>query len=290
MNDKQKGFIRKLQWIFYPIAGLMLLQFLGKFLIAFSGDSSSNSNSASIDAFLEWFDKALLWVVLGVTFIALVSIVQQFLVGGSKVKRPVSDPASKANIIWQKEAPKMPLVRLLLFLVAIAFAVLFTLLVFFPQRILDERVLQNVGFQEKLIVGLFFVIANFLVIVFGKRLFSRQPPIFVATAEGFCYEPAGISSGWIRWNDIQEVRETAVLAGSRLRNGPSTIPALGISLKNPEAYNLAAFAPVMRKLASVSQDFRNYETEGVGDLLIDPVDFGNDYDHVKSLIKQYANR
>ena len=286
MNDKQKSIVRKLQWIFYPIAGLMLLQFLGKFITAFSGDSSSNSTS--IDAFLEWFDKALLWVVLGVTVIALVAILQQFFVGGSTAKRLVSDPAPKANIIWQKEAQKMPLLGLLLFLVAVGFAVLFTLLVFFPQMILNERVLQDVSSQEKLVVGLFFVLANFLVIVFGKRLFSRQPPIFVATAEGFCYEPAGISSGWIRWNDIEEVRETNVLAGSRLRNGPSTIPALGIRLKNPEAYNLAAFTPLMRKLVSLSQDLRNYETDGVGDLLLDPVDFGNDYDHVKSIIKKYA--
>jgi len=69
---------------------------------------------------------------------------------------------------------------------------------------------------------------------------------------GFSYKPAGIGSGWILWEDITEVRESEAPFGSGVNN---------------------------------AQKFHNYQTEGVGDILIKPSDLGNQYDEVLALFK-----
>jgi len=54
--------------------------------------------------------------------------------------------------------------------------------------------------------GIFYVIAHFLIIVSGLRLINGMPPAFIATERGFLYNPSGISSGWILWEDVEEAR------------------------------------------------------------------------------------
>lgn len=61
-----------------------------------------------------------------------------------------------------------------------------------------------------------------------------------------------MGSGWILWEDIAEVRESEVLYGSSVNNG---------------------------------QKFHNYQTEGVGDILLRPSDFGDQYENVLALFK-----
>jgi uncharacterized alpha/beta hydrolase family protein len=68
------------------------------------------------------------------------------------------------------------------------------------------------------------------------------------------------------------------------------MPVLGIKLIDPETYNAKAFVPLLRKLVNVGQKFNNYQTEGVGDILIRPEDLGTNYDQVKALFEQYASK
>ncbi len=82
-----------------------------------------------------------------------------------------------------------------------------------------------------------------------------MPPIFIATEKGFCYEPTGISTGWILWEDIAEVAESTI------------------------------YAPLLKYVVEFGQKFHNYQTEGVGDILLRPSDFGDQYEKVLALFK-----
>lgn len=130
----------------------------------------------------------------------------------------------------------------------------------------------------------------FLVIVFGLRFFKGVPPFFIATEKGFCYEPYGVSTGWILWEDISEVKETTILYGNSGRIGPRVVPVLGIKLINPETYNTAAFTPLLQKLVTAGQKVNNFQTEGAGDILLVPSDFGKDYDQVIALFKEHTQK
>jgi hypothetical protein len=80
-----------------------------------------------------------------------------------------------------------------------------------------------------------------------------MPPLFIATEKGFYYEPAGIGSGWILWEDIAEVS--------------------------------ASYAPLLQQVVKFGQKFNNYQTEGAGDILLRPSDFGDQYEKVFALFK-----
>ncbi|MFN3301394.1 MAG: hypothetical protein ACK41Z_14530, partial [Sediminibacterium sp.] len=174
--------------------------------------------------------------------------------------------------------------HLILFLTIMGFSVLVNTMLFAPEILFEKDQIARFTIFEKIIFGFFYLITHFLVIVFGQRLFKGMPPLFIATEKGFYYEPAGIGSGWILWEDIAEVRESEVLFGSGVNNGPKLVPVIGIKLTNPEKYR-AAYAPLLQYAVNIGQKFHNYQTEGVGDILLRPSDFGNQYDEVLALFK-----
>lgn len=132
------------------------------------------------------------------------------------------------------------------------FSALVNTMFFAPEILFEKDQIARFSIFEKILFGFFYLITHFLVIVFGQRLFKGMPPLFIATEKGFYYEPAGIGSGWILWEDIAEVSESEVLFGSGVNNGPK---------------------------------LHNYQTEGVSDILLRPSDFGNQYDEVLALFK-----
>jgi hypothetical protein len=173
-----------------------------------------------------------------------------------------------------------------LFIVALGISAFLNLLLFSPGTIFEKEQIEGFKLFEKILFGFFYTIAHFLVIVYGLRLLKGVPPVFIATEKGFCYEPAGIRSGWILWEDIQEARESTVLYGSGVNNGPTLMPVLGIKLINPEEYNAAAYAPLLQRVMKFGQKLHNYQTEGVGDVLLNPADFGSQYENVRELFKK----
>lgn len=128
----------------------------------------------------------------------------------------------------------------------------------------------------KVIFGFFTAVCLFLAYHFGRRLVS-SPPVLELTDEGFTYEPAGVSTGLIRWADIHEVREETVRVG-RGYIGRSPV-ALAVVLKDPDGYK-ERFPAVLRPLF----DFREEETDTP--LLLDPTDFGSAYARAKALMEE----
>ncbi|MBX9892424.1 MAG: hypothetical protein K2Y12_08905 [Chitinophagaceae bacterium] len=284
MTETQKRIIKKLRWIIYPLAGLMILDFI----LRFFSNSPLDTNKQSFQL-LEWLDQAIWIIVFVVVGVGVLALILQFF---SALFRKDADAyeAAKAKRLIVINQPNQLAGSIILWVIALGFTIFGNLLLFAPDMILDEEVRSEIEFSEKIIFGFFYIIAHFLAIVFGLRLFKGMPPVFIATEKGFCYEPAGISSGWILWKDVVEVRESTVLYGSSVTNGPRTMPVLGIKLIDPETYNAKAFVPLLRKLVNVGQKFNNYQTEGVGDILIRPEDLGTNYDQVKAIFEQYTRK
>lgn len=284
MTETQNKLIKKLRWIIYPLAGLMILDFI----LRFFSNSPLDTNKQSFQL-LEWLDQAIWIIVFVVVGVGVLALILQFF---SALFRKDADAyeAAKAKRLIVINQPNQLAGSIILWVIALGFTIFGNLLLFAPDMILDEEVRSEIEFSEKIIFGFFYIIAHFLAIVFGLRLFKGMPPVFIATEKGFCYEPAGISSGWILWKDVVEVRESTVLYGSSVTNGPRTMPVLGIKLIDPETYNAKAFVPLLRKLVNVGQKFNNYQTEGVGDILIRPEDLGTNYDQVKAIFEQYTRK
>lgn len=276
MNESKKTIIRKLQWIFYPVATLLLLDFILRFF-----KTSSTESSIIHHPVFEFFDTAVWFIVFIIMGIVVAALIQQFF---SKRKTASANEASLAPVLLKIERRNKLTSSLLFFITALGFSVLLNMIVFSPSLIFDEEQIKHVELLHKLLIMFFYVITHFLVLVSGVQLFKGIPPVFIATEKGFCYEPAGISSGWILWKDVMEVRESTVLSASSAGRGPFETPVIGISLKNPEQYAAIAYAPLLQKIANKARELNNFQTEGVGDLLLNPADFGDDYQKVKTLL------
>ncbi|MBA4258936.1 MAG: hypothetical protein C0446_07215 [Chitinophaga sp.] len=220
MTNNQQNIIRKIQWIIYPIIAIVVIESFGVLALM-----------------QQYFTKEL--------FKSKNALDEMDAIDKSK--------AANAKLLMKVEAPKQVGVSLLLLVVAIGFSVLLNIILFSPQSIFDLTQLTQFTILEKIFFGLFYLIAHFLVIVFGQRLFKGMPPLFIATEKGFYYEPAGIGSGWILWEDIAEVS--------------------------------ASYAPLLQQVVKFGQKFHNYQTEGTGDILLRPSDFGDDYEKVLTLFK-----
>lgn len=280
MTENQKKIIRKLQWIFYPVALLLMIDFILKFIGQSPVEGTEKSN-----ALFEMIDSVIMIVVFVVVSVGVLALMQHFFTKGLTGPRDTKD-AANAKLLMKIEVNNQLARNLIVFMGALGFSVMLNLILFKPLFILEQKQIDRFELFEKIIFGFFYIIAHFLLLVFGLRLFKGMPPVFIATEKGFCYEPAGVSSGWILWEDIVEVRESSVLYGSGVNNGPTLMPVLGIKLMNPEEYNAAAFAPLLQWVVSLGQQLNNYQTEGVGDILLRPSDFGNEYEKVIALFKQ----
>lgn len=281
MTNNQQNIIRKLQWIIYPIVILIALDFFIRF---FSGDHDPLAVNTQSNPILEWIDQIIMGIVFVVMGFVVLALMQQFFTKKSMLNDAINDAPFSKELI-RIEVPIQLGKHLIAFLVIIGFSVFENIMVFAPELIFEQSQIEAFSLFEKLVFGFFYILTHFLVIVFGQPLFKGMPPIFIATEKGFCYEPAGISTGWVLWEDISEVAEREVLSGSGVNNGPVLMPVIGIKLKNPEDYNQAAFAPLLKYVVEFGQKFHNYQTEGVGDILLRPSDFGDQYEQVVALFK-----
>lgn len=280
MTGNQNKIIKILKWIFYPIALLLLIDFVLRFI-----NHSPLETNIKTNHFLDWIEKIIMMVVFLIVSIAVIALIQQYF-SKRNITNNSTEEAANAKLLIKIETPHQLIGHLVLFIIALGFSALLNLILFSPETIFEQEQLNGFKISEKIVFGFFYIIAHFLVIVFGMHLFKGLPPLFVATEKGFCYEPAGISSGWILWEDIKEVRESTALYGSPITNGPRLMPVLGIKLANPEEYNAVAYTPLLQRIVKIGQQFNNYQTEGVGDILINPADFGKNYETVLALFKE----
>ena len=287
MTNNQQNIIRKLQWIIYPVVMLMIIDFFIKFTNHDPLEVNEKSNPI-----YQWIDQGIVMVVFAIVSIGVLALMQQYFTKElfktkdrvGKIGTVDASIAAGAKQLLKIEAPTHIGGHLILFITIMGFAAFVNTMLFAPEILFEKDQINRFTIFEKIIFGFFYLITHFLVIVFGQRLFKGMPPIFIATEKGFYYEPAGIGTGWILWEDITEVRESKVLFGSGVNNGPKLMPVIGIKLKNPDDY-AANYAPLLQYVVKVGQKFHNYQTEGVGDILLRPSDLGDQYENVLALFK-----
>lgn len=119
-------------------------------------------------------------------------------------------------------------------------------------------------------------IGTFLVLNFTWR-FIKAPVIFRMDDEGILYNPAGVSTGLIRWDEIDNVNETNIKV---VRNdAPVFETVLAVKLKDPGAYRKRyniAIRPVLQMGAKM------YDA----DVFLESGVLKNKYDTVKAEIRK----
>ncbi|MDO8997106.1 MAG: hypothetical protein Q7U77_10810 [Sediminibacterium sp.] len=284
MTNNQQHIIKKLQWIIYPVVVLMVIEFFTKFY-----NYDPLEATKKINPVFEFIETGIMILVFAIVSIGVLALMQQFFT--KELFKPQetlgsvdASAAANAKLLLKIDAPNHLGGHLILFLTIMGFSAFVNIMLFAPEILFEKDQIARFTIFEKIIFGFFYLITHFLVIVFGQRLFKGMPPIFIATEKGFSYEPAGISTGWVLWEDVAEVKESEVLYGSGVNNGPKLVPVIGIKLINPEQYH-ASYAPLLQYVVNIGQKFHNYQTEGVGDILIKPSDLGDQYENVLELFK-----
>lgn len=272
LNKRQLTIIRWLQWIFYPVAALMLLAFLAD---AFSGERYwTGLVWGSLDRAVDPF--AL--IVLGLFFIVLVALIWQFLfneLSRASQQRKFGKPLIRIY-------PPRLATRFLLPLGALVFVAGLNAMIFIPG--LADPAPASWDLEPLLALIFFYIAAHFLLVAFTLRA-VRNLPFFIATQEGFIYEPGDLSPGWIRWSEISRGAEAGLLTGGSSHiGGPRTGTAIVLSLADPDTV-FSVYNPLLAGLNRLATGLVRYQTGGVGDLVLAAEDFGSQYEAVRGLVQ-----
>lgn len=274
MNDRQRAILKKMMGV---CIFLMILFVFFFFWPNFTGGNQEEAAS-SAHQFFNWV-KWLMFIPLLVGPFILYAFIREFF----KKQKIDQTGAATADVLLTIQVPNRRINILFGLLITLSFTVILMILLFRPDIILDQHQLDGITSTEKFIFGFFSVLCLFLLIAGGRQLFTDQY-VFIATTKGFQYTPAGINMGWVLWEDVNAVREASVLSGNSLLGAITTIPVLGIRLRNPDDY-AKKYNPALQKLSSLTGKFNNFQTEGVGDILLNPADFGKRYTEVKKLME-----
>lgn len=275
MNERVATILRGLGWAFYALGAAT-----GAIFLFNAADTSPSGGGGAIARLEETVSAVIAVILLGFFSIVFVALAWEF------VRRQRVGGAARADLgaVVLALGQTNPIARFAPVLGTLALVVLMNMLVFAPDHFSLER--QSIGFGEIVAFGFFYVVGHFLLVVFALRA-VRDQPYFVATENGFVYEPGDLSPGLIRWADIAGVKETQLLYRPGSYAGPSTQTALVVTLKNGEAY-AQAYNPLLRWLLALLLPAVRQQAGGSGDMVLLAADFGARYEEVKSLIGRYV--
>lgn len=278
MNSRQTKIIRILQFIFYPLAAIMLIAFAMDFFRVWSGVSPEISTAEDRVPETDW---VALGVVLLFWFV-FVALATEFVAREIFRVRPRDELGSVLMEIGRSHGP----VRFIPLLAVTPLVVGFNVVVFRPNLLGID--LQQVSFTEHLAFWLFYAIAHLLFVVFLLRAI-RNRPFFVMTDKGFLYEPGDLSPGLIRWEDVVEIKEAELLSGQGTVSGPTTRPVLAVGLKDPDKYS-ARYTPLLGMLNRLLTKAVKYQTEGPGDVVLAAEDFGTRFAEIRDLMTKLSRQ
>lgn len=273
MNSRQQKILGALQWIFYPVGALMFFAFLADF---FGGYRYWTER---VWGFFDTVSDPIAIIVILLFYVVLAALFWQFLLiefSRQRQRRTLGTPLIELY-------PNRFVTRFILPLVALFFVFGLNAMVFVPGA--TELDISTLEPEPLLFLFFFYLVAHFLLIAFTLRAF-RQLPFFVATEEGFIYEPGDVSPGLIKWSDISEGAEAPLLSsGTTNIGGPRVAPTIVLSLKDPDSI-FAAYNPILRGLNKLATGVIKYQAGGVGDIVLAAEDFGRHYDEVRSLVRK----
>lgn len=134
----------------------------------------------------------------------------------------------------------------------------------------------EIGLGGKFVFGFFVLIGVFLTGVFTYRLFAN-PPYFILYSDGFEYSPGGVSTGIIKWTDVEELRDETVLQSGG--HGSALIPVTAVVLRNPGEY-MAKFPAVLEPLFKARMKMNS------SPILITKGDFGRKHEALLAIMRE----
>jgi hypothetical protein len=273
MNESQLRIIRAMQWVFYPVA----LVLLGAFAWDVVSDSESDLFATASGVLGNVGDPFALGVVL-LFWVVFAALLIEF------VKREVTGAFKRSNlgaVLLEISAPKA-VIRFLLPLIALQFVAGLNVIVFAGEFLEIDPGEADLAVQ--LVFWLFYGIGHFLFLAFLLRA-VRNRPFFVLSDRGFIYEPGDLSPGLVLWRDVESLKEVDLLAGDTNSGGPAMRRTLVVSLRDPDKY-LTRFNPLLRLLYGLLIRVVRIQADGSGDIVVDAGDFGRRYDEARALMAQ----
>lgn len=119
-----------------------------------------------------------------------------------------------------------------------------------------------------------------VIIFFVLKIIITRPAVITIDENGFEYNPGGVSSGWVTWSNVAEIKEVEVRTQKGVMNGPFMETTLAIKLKDPDLYR-NRFNPIIRGLMKLND--KMYDA----DIFFRISNFGKEADTVKMLMMQY---
>lgn len=112
------------------------------------------------------------------------------------------------------------------------------------------------------------------------KIMIRNPDVLLMNEKGFEYNPGGVSSGFMEWTNVAEIKYVDVRTTHGQLNGPVWERTLAVTLKDPSLYT-NQFNPLMRGLMHLNK--KMYE----GDIFFRLSSFGKQAEEVHKLMMQY---
>jgi hypothetical protein len=271
MNDEQLKIIRTLQWIFYPIALIMLAAFAWRM---FGGQGSLlNEEMLSLIGSLE---AGVMFALAGLFWLVFVALAIEF------VGKEMSGAMARKDMgAVRLEIRRPRTMTIVIFPLAALVLVAGLNVLAFSAGSLNIDV-SAIGLSGTLMFSLFYAIGHFMLIVLILRAI-RNRPFFILTERGFLYEPGDLSPGLVLWQDIAGLQEADLLAQGTSRTGPTLMRSLVVDLKEPDRY-IGRYNPLLRQLHRTLIGVLRIQTGGRGDIVLEAPDFGERYAAVRSLM------
>ena len=121
-----------------------------------------------------------------------------------------------------------------------------------------------------------------VVLFMALRSIILNPDVLVINEKGFEYNPGGVSSGFMEWTNVAEIKFTDVRTQQGQLPGPIWEKVLAIKFKDPTLYT-HQYNPLLRGLMHINKNMYD------ADMFFRLSSFGNKVDEVYALMMKYWN-
>lgn len=121
-----------------------------------------------------------------------------------------------------------------------------------------------------------------VVLFMAFRSIFLNPNVLVINEKGFEYNPGGISSGFMEWSNVAEIKFTEVRTTQGQLPGPIWEKVLAIKFKDPSIYT-HQYNPLMRWLMGLNKNMYD------ADMFFRLSTFGNQVNEVHELMLRHWN-
>jgi hypothetical protein len=122
-----------------------------------------------------------------------------------------------------------------------------------------------------------------VVLFMSLRAIILNPDVLIVNEKGFEYNPGGVSSGFMEWTNVAEIKFMEVRTTQGQLPGPIWEKVLAIKFKDPSLYT-NQFNPLLKGLMHLNKNMYD------ADMFFRLSSFGSKVNEVHELMLQYWNK